>query len=83
MLQPQFPAEGGAIVVTASSDGRAVSQSQGSPTARVAEPVTTTTAQEPHLSRISEDSTRNEKQSFNVQPAALPVRICILQPHLN
>uniref|UniRef100_A0A1B6HH44 Uncharacterized protein n=1 Tax=Homalodisca liturata TaxID=320908 RepID=A0A1B6HH44_9HEMI len=67
ITQPQFPVEAGAMVVTASSDGRAVSQSQGSPTSRVPDPQ----AQEPHLSRISEDSTRNEKQSLNIQPTPL------------
>uniref|UniRef100_A0A1B6KQV4 Protein kinase domain-containing protein n=1 Tax=Graphocephala atropunctata TaxID=36148 RepID=A0A1B6KQV4_9HEMI len=67
VTQPQFPVEAGAIVVTVSSDGRAVTQSQGSPTSRVPDPQ----AQEPHLSRISEDSTRNEKQSLNVQPSPL------------
>lgn len=69
LQQPPFPTDTGAIVVAVSSDGRAVSQSQTSPTGRAPEPPTTTT-QEPHLSRISEDSTRNERQSFNVPPVS-------------
>lgn len=63
------PPENAAIVVTASSDGRAVSQSQNTLPTRV--PDAPNTAQEPHLSRISEDSTRNEKQSFNIQPVSI------------
>lgn len=62
--------EQGALVVAVASDGRAVSQSQ-SPTARAPEPAPPTT-QEPHLSRISEDSTRNERQSFNILPQTQP-----------
>ncbi|XP_054280941.1 tau-tubulin kinase homolog Asator isoform X3 [Macrosteles quadrilineatus] len=58
--------ESGAMVVAVASDGRAVSQSQ-SPSTRAPDPALAAT-QEPHLSRISEDSTRNEKQSFNVLP---------------
>uniref|UniRef100_A0A1B6EAG9 Protein kinase domain-containing protein n=2 Tax=Clastoptera arizonana TaxID=38151 RepID=A0A1B6EAG9_9HEMI len=69
--QPVFPNDGGALIVTASTDGRAVSQRSQSnkpvvknenetiPTAPVPQPLAV------ELSRISEDSTRNEKQSCN------------------
>lgn len=73
IFQPVFPNEVGALIVTASTDGRAVSQrSQGSsPIVRNNENEVLPTVPPPQplaveLSRISEDSTRNEKQSCNV-----------------